>query len=148
MNVEIEEFEYDPTLPLAAPERPNLKPDFPQNRRSNEAPAWGTPEARQAAIEGRKTATPKKTYQDAISAHCRACWIYQEDCAAGEGCNLYTVRTPRGRRKHTKTAIKRAIRAECQACLGVTTDRDACLSPGCGLYPVRFGRTDTTILIH
>ena len=102
---------------------------------------------REKAQEAKRWALPKRVYGDAIKRFCLDCSAVNaaitdcggDDLGEGEPCRLYHVNTVFKRRKATKTALRKAIRAECKFCTG-SERMLGCTSPYCALYPCGAGR--------
>jgi hypothetical protein len=118
------------SIPLGNPEHGFEEKNHRESRASetkkSSSLGLSSPENLAKALEARKLAIPKSAYALAVKAHCAECCGTNPtifDCEGaqlsdGSECRLYQVRTPALRRGSTKTALKRALKAECQYCGG------------------------------
>jgi hypothetical protein len=115
------------------------------------APEFGPSGAHYVGQEPQSKPVPKSKLWGDIRAHCLECLGDSGSVrrCPGDDCRLYPYRMGNyGTKNKTdadgmmypvfkKSAIKRAIRAECVDCVGTT--KDVCTSPGCSLYDYRRG---------
>jgi hypothetical protein len=95
-------------------------------------------EIKRRRLEGRAKAIPKSAYSQAIGAFCLECQGVNPAITDCEGnlcdCTLYPFNSAKRRLKSTKTALKKAIKAECRnSCTG--NSQESCSSLECALYP-------------
>jgi hypothetical protein len=116
--------------PLSSQENGNFGEFLPiapgSSHKSVQAIDPKTPEGQKRLQEARRNAIPKSVYVKAVLRHCRECFgkiPVLEDCGGnalrdGTSCNLYLCNTAEKCRHSTKSALKKAIRRECNYCGG------------------------------